>query len=86
MTEPGPQQLPQQTTAAPEDPEPPTPRYEVAQLPPDDRGRQPWAVIDWTAGRWVEAGGEVDIYPIKDGARACIRRLRYLNAAGIRIH
>lgn len=61
----------------------PPPRYEVVQLPPDDRGREPWAVVDWATEQWVEAGGEVDTYTMKDGARGLLRRLRYLDGVGI---
>ncbi|BFV60952.1 hypothetical protein KCMC57_up60560 [Kitasatospora sp. CMC57] len=58
------------------------PRYEVVRLPPDDRGRETWAVADRLTGRWVQAGGEVDVYAAEFGARACIRRLRYLDELG----
>ncbi|WP_457032539.1 hypothetical protein [Kitasatospora sp. P5_F3] len=51
-------------------------------MPPDDQGREAWAVVDWQAGRWVQAGGEVDVYTAEFGARACIRRLRYLDELG----
>ncbi|WP_405015999.1 hypothetical protein OHV05_01970 [Kitasatospora sp. NBC_00070] len=59
-------------------------RYEVVRLPPDDQGREGWAVVDWLTGRWVQAGGEVDVYAAEFGARACIRRLRYLDELGAR--
>ncbi|WP_405019946.1 hypothetical protein OHV05_26925 [Kitasatospora sp. NBC_00070] len=62
------------------------PRYEALQLPPDSWGREPWAVLDHHAGRWVEAGVEVDLYATRDSARSCIRRLHYLDQAGIRWH
>ncbi|MFJ9520985.1 hypothetical protein ACIRPK_22365 [Kitasatospora sp. NPDC101801] len=60
------------------------PQYEVVRLPPDDRGHRPWAVLNRSTGGWVHAGGEVDVYVTEDGARACVRRLRYLDEAGIR--
>ncbi|MBB4951523.1 hypothetical protein F4556_007058 [Kitasatospora gansuensis] len=52
------------------------------RLPPDDLGREAWAVVDRQTGRWVQAGGEMDVYTAEFGARACIRRLRYLDELG----
>lgn len=61
----------------------PPPRYEILELPPDSRGRKQWAVVDWATNRWVEAGGEVDIYYAADLAQGVVRRLRYLDNVGI---
>ncbi|MFE9905090.1 hypothetical protein [Streptomyces achromogenes] len=62
-------------------------RFEVQRLATanDDPhfGFAPWGVIDRLAGRWVEAGGEVDTYVTEDGARQCVRRLRYLADSGL---
>lgn len=55
-------------------------RFQVVEMPPDTQGRQRWGVVDHTTNRWVEAGGEVDIYFLKDAATQCVRRLRYLTA------
>lgn len=60
------------------------PRYTALCLPADELGRTPWAVWDRLAGRWVAcAGGEVDLFFDRHGAQALIRRLRYLDEAGI---
>lgn len=61
-------------------------RYEAVQLPPDGRGRQPWAVWDRSTDLWVAASstGELYLYFDRQSARGCIRSLRYLDQAGIR--
>ncbi|MFJ8038886.1 hypothetical protein ACIRBX_00040 [Kitasatospora sp. NPDC096147] len=60
-------------------------RWIAVQLPNDDLGRRPWAVWDRHTDLWVASGpdGELNLYFDCHGARACIRRLRYLNEAGI---
>jgi hypothetical protein len=55
-------------------------RYQTALLPPDEKGRVMWGIRDLAnGGRWVETGGEVERFPIEDGAIGWIRRQTYLN-------
>ncbi|MGK4579808.1 hypothetical protein [Kitasatospora sp. HPMI-4] len=52
--------------------------YELVRLPPDDRGRQLWAVRNTATGTFVENNGERETFAIRDTARGWIQRQRYI--------
>ncbi|MFJ8045489.1 hypothetical protein ACIRBX_33775 [Kitasatospora sp. NPDC096147] len=59
-------------------------RWVPVVLPADGWGRRPWAVWDQVTDLWVASGdGEIELYFDRIAAQGCIRRLRYLNEAGL---
>lgn len=61
-------------------------RYEVAELPPNDRGNVLWGIRDHhQGGEWVENGGEREYFGDRQGALGWVERQKYLDEAGIRV-
>ncbi|MFB7668899.1 hypothetical protein ACFC1R_34110 [Kitasatospora sp. NPDC056138] len=53
-------------------------RYELVQLPPDDRGRELWAVSDTVSGGLVLSEGKPWTFAIRDTAVGWIQRQKYI--------
>ncbi|MER8185992.1 hypothetical protein [Kitasatospora sp. NPDC094015] len=59
-------------------------RWESVQLPPDDRGRRLWAVLDHRTGLWDAAeDGQIHLFAIRHTAEAHSAQLRYLNESTV---
>ncbi|WP_371502539.1 hypothetical protein OG871_35855 [Kitasatospora sp. NBC_00374] len=62
----------------------PVRRWESVQLPPDDRGRRLWAVLDHRTGLWNAAeDGQILLFAIRRTADSHTAQLRYVNETAI---
>lgn len=58
------------------------PRFVAARMGADDPYPRLWAVWDRQAGAWVENGGDVERYALRESAEAWLAGRRYLDEFG----